>query len=106
MKNVKRRDFLKTAAAVTAAGSLGSTDAFAAGAPTIVVVEGKDIPKMMAAGMKELGGWEAFVKKGGKVTIKVNGQVVNEANDCEVTPGKICLTAEGDEIHFRNLKLR
>jgi hypothetical protein len=23
-----------------------------------------------------------------------------------MVPGKICLTAEGDEIHFRNVRLR
>jgi hypothetical protein len=43
--------------------------------------------------------------QGGNVSVRVNGQPVNEATNCEVAPGKIVLTAEGDEIHFRNLRL-
>ncbi len=37
--------------------------------------------------------------------MKINGRIVNKATGCETTPGKICLTAEGDEIHFRNVQL-
>ncbi|MHC1764404.1 MAG: family 16 glycoside hydrolase [Verrucomicrobiia bacterium] len=53
------------------------------------------------------GEWNHFegVVEGEKVTQKVNGIVVNEATACEVVPGKILLTAEGQEIHFRNLRL-
>jgi hypothetical protein len=39
------------------------------------------------------------------VTLEINGQEVNRATGCDVVPGKICLTAEGDEIHFRNVRL-
>ena len=39
------------------------------------------------------------------VQLRVNGQVLNEAWDCEVKPGKICLQSEGAEIHFRNISL-
>ncbi len=40
------------------------------------------------------------------VILRINGQEVNRATGCEAVPGKICLTAEGDEIHFRNVRLR
>jgi uncharacterized protein (DUF362 family) len=36
------------------------------------VVHGKDIPKMLAAGMAKLGGWAAFIKPGMKVALKPN----------------------------------
>ena len=35
----------------------------------------------------------------------INGELVNEATGCDA-PGKIVLTAEGAEIHFRNLRLK
>ncbi len=60
-----------------------------------------------AACEKPAGRWNQYeiVADGDVVTLKINGQVVNKATGCETAPGKICLTAEGDEIHFRNLRL-
>jgi len=56
---------------------------------------------------KPAGQWNTceVVLKGGKVSVKINGKRVNEAEGCEVAPGKIVLTAEGNEIHFRNVRL-
>jgi hypothetical protein len=56
---------------------------------------------------KPVGQWNDYeiVAEGDTVTLKVNGRVVNRATGCEVVPGKILLTAEGDEIHFRRLEL-
>jgi Domain of Unknown Function (DUF1080) len=56
---------------------------------------------------KPIGEWNDYeiAVDGGKVTLKVNGQVVNQTTDCEVVPGKILLTAEGDEYHFRKVQL-
>ncbi len=53
------------------------------------------------------GEWNQYeiIAKGPVVTLKINGQVVNTATRCEVEPGWICLTAEGDEIHFRKIQL-
>jgi hypothetical protein len=39
------------------------------------------------------------------VQLRVNGEVLNEAWDCEVIPGHICLQSEGAEIHFRDVVL-
>jgi hypothetical protein len=57
---------------------------------------------------KPVGEWNTYkiVAKGGAVTLSINGHTVNEATDCEIVPGKICLTSEGDEIHFRNVRLQ
>jgi hypothetical protein len=57
---------------------------------------------------KPAGEWNRYkiVADGGVVTLVINGQDVNRATGCELVPGKICLTAEGDEIHFRNVRLR
>ena len=56
---------------------------------------------------KPAGEWNQYeiVADGDVVTLSVNGQVVNRAAGCEVVPGKILLTAEGDEIHFRKVRL-
>jgi len=74
MKSVKRRVFLKATATAAAAAALPAPALHAAEpqAATVVVVHGKDIPKMLEAGIAKLGGWEAFIKPGMKVTIKPN----------------------------------
>ena len=56
---------------------------------------------------REPGKWNQYeiIARGGKVTLKINGHVVNETTDSDVIPGKICLTSEGSEIHFRSVKL-
>jgi 3-keto-disaccharide hydrolase len=56
---------------------------------------------------RKAGEWNDYeiVARGGKVTLKINGRVVNETANCDVVPGKICLTSEGSEIHFRNVKI-
>jgi len=57
---------------------------------------------------KAPGQWNRYEIRadGETVTLSVNGQVVNQATGCAAVPGKICLTAEGDEIQFRNVQLR
>lgn len=56
---------------------------------------------------KPAGEWNQYeiVANGPVVTLKINGKVVNKATRCDLKPGKICLTAEGHEIQFRNLQL-
>ena len=63
--------------------------------------------KKTAAVEKPPGEWNTYkiIAQGDTVTLVVNGQTVNKATGCEVVPGKICLTAEGNEIHFRNVRL-
>ena len=43
--------------------------------------------------------------KKGDLTLKINGQKVNEATGCDVIAGYIGFQSEGAEIHFRNIKL-
>ena len=56
---------------------------------------------------KPAGQWNQYeiVVDGDTVALTINGQTVNKATGCDVVPGKIVLTAEGDEIQFRNVKL-
>jgi hypothetical protein len=63
--------------------------------------------KRQADREKPVGQWNQFegIVDGGTVIQKVNGAVVNQATGCEVGPGKILLTSEGQEIHFRNVRL-
>ncbi len=57
---------------------------------------------------KPLGEWNHYriVVDGPWVQLTVNGQVLNEAWDCEVLAGPIALQSEGAEIHFRRVALR
>jgi len=56
---------------------------------------------------KPPGEWNQYeiIADGDVVTLVINGQEVNRATGCEVVPGKICLTSEGEEIHFRNVRI-
>ena len=63
--------------------------------------------KKAADAEKRPGEWNQYeiVADGGTVILKINGQEVNRATGCDVEPGAICLTAEGDEIEFREVRL-
>jgi hypothetical protein len=56
---------------------------------------------------KPAGEWNRYeiIAEGGEVVLKINGKLVNRASRCDRTPGKICLTAEGDPIEFRNVRI-
>ncbi len=57
---------------------------------------------------KPIGEWNTYeiTCHGGNVTLKVNGETLNEGTDADIASGKIGLQAEGSEIHFRNVVLR
>lgn len=57
---------------------------------------------------KSAGQWNTYeiIADGDTVTLIINGTEVNKATGCAPNRGRICLTSEGSEIHFRNLKLR
>lgn len=63
--------------------------------------------KRMADVERPAGRWNEYeiIARGPVVTLRVNGQEVNRATGCDARAGRICLTAEGDEIHFRNVRL-
>lgn len=71
MKSIKRRTFLKAGATAAMAAAVVPVQA-AEPVSTVVVVHGEDIPKMIAAGIAKMGGWEKFVKPGTKVALKPN----------------------------------
>lgn len=56
---------------------------------------------------KPIGEWNEYeiVCDKGTVTLKVNGEVLNQGTSAEVVAGKIGLQSEGTEIHFRNIRL-
>jgi hypothetical protein len=43
--------------------------------------------------------------EGTKVSVWINGQLMNEGTDLTTTQGAICLQSEGSEIHFRKIEL-
>jgi hypothetical protein len=56
---------------------------------------------------KPIGEWNEYeiTVDGDHITLKVNGEVLNEGTNAEVVPGKIALQSEGAEIQFRNIRL-
>lgn len=55
-----------------------------------------------------LGAWTRVecICAGSKITIKVNGETVNECFDVRPAAGKILLQTEGHEVYFRNIEIR
>jgi len=56
---------------------------------------------------KPPGQWNTYeiVADADTVTLTINGTEVNRATGCTPRSGKICLTSEGSEIHFRKVKV-
>lgn len=56
---------------------------------------------------KPIGEWNTYeiTVNGDKISLKVNGDVLNEGTGAEAFRGYICLQSEGSEIHFRNIRL-
>lgn len=56
---------------------------------------------------KPAGQWNRYeiIVDEGWIQLRINGQVVNEAWDCEEIAGRICLQSEGSPIHFRNVRV-
>lgn len=57
---------------------------------------------------KPIGEWNRYeiTCKGDTIKLVINGELVNEGKNSELTKGRIILQSEGGEIHFRNIKLR
>lgn len=55
-----------------------------------------------------LGDWTTVecLCRGSQITVRINGETVNECYDTHPAAGKILLQAEGHEIFFRNLEIR
>jgi hypothetical protein len=56
---------------------------------------------------KPAGEWNRIeiTCKGDTIRVKINDDLVNEATNCTVTKGSICLQSEGAPIEYRNLVL-
>ena len=56
---------------------------------------------------KPLGEWNTMVveARGDKITVWVNGDLVNDGFSATATSGKIALQAEGTEVEFRKVEL-
>jgi arylsulfatase A-like enzyme len=64
--------------------------------------------KRTAGAERPAGEWNRteIDARGGEVVLRINGVEVNRATGCDAAPGRIVLTAEGDAIHFRNVRLQ
>lgn len=60
------------------------------------------------ANEKPVGEWNTYeiTVDGGKVSLKVNGEVLNEGTGAEAVAGKICLQSEGAPIQFRTVAIK
>ncbi len=63
--------------------------------------------KKKASMEKPAGQWNSYeiIANGQTVTLIINGKKVNTAIQCDLDAGTICLTSEGNEIHFKNIEL-
>ena len=57
---------------------------------------------------KPIGEWNQMeiTCQADRIDVKVNGQLVNQATNCNVTKGAICLQSEGTEVQFRKVVLQ
>ncbi len=69
--------------------------------------EGRRIIKKEPSSEKKPGEWNtARVRcQGDKLTVWINGTLMNEGTDLSATKGAICLQSEGSEVHFRKIEL-
>jgi len=68
-------------------------------------VRGRRVVKYGQHNEKTPGQWGVYEVwcVGGTVRPYVNGKLMNEATDCSLTSGRICLQSEGVPIEFRNI---
>jgi hypothetical protein len=61
----------------------------------------------IAGNENEPGEWNRYeiTADGDKITVILNGELVNEATGCDVRPGRIGLQSEGGVVHFRTVTL-
>ncbi|MBC8165378.1 MAG: DUF1080 domain-containing protein [Bryobacteraceae bacterium] len=54
------------------------------------------------------GEWDRYeiTSKDGKITVILNGKLVNEGYDASPSQGNICLQSEGWEVHYRNVEIK
>jgi hypothetical protein len=54
------------------------------------------------------GDWDRYqiTSKDGKVSVTLNGELVNEGYDASPNEGNICLQSEGWEVHYRNIEIK
>jgi hypothetical protein len=70
-------------------------------------VSGRRVLKYGEHNEKEPGQWNVYEVwcVDGTVRPYVNGKLMNEATNCSVTEGKICLQSEGAAIEYRNITI-
>ena len=54
------------------------------------------------------GEWDRYeiTSQDGRVTVVLNGKLVNEGTGAEPAQGNICLQSEGWEVHYRNVSIK
>ncbi len=54
------------------------------------------------------GDWDRYeiTSKDGRVTVVLNGKLVNEGREAYPAEGNICLQSEGWEVHYRNIAIQ
>ncbi len=70
--------------------------------------DGRRTAKANPTNEKPLGEWNkyAILLDHGRLELRVNGELQNVAQDCEVVAGKLGLQSEGAHIEFRNIRIR
>ena len=66
---------------------------------------GRNVPKLHPSNEKPIGEWNLYEIVCDRSTVRpyVNGKLMNEATDCNVSSGKICIQSEGGQIEIRKV---
>lgn len=65
------------------------------------------VPKRETSAEKPVGEWNTYeiVCSGNNVSLSVNGKLMNEAHESNLTSGAICIQSEGGEFEIRKITL-
>lgn len=65
------------------------------------------VPKQGPSHEKPVGEWNTYeiICKGDTIRVYVNGHLANQATECTVTSGHICIQSEGSEFEVRRITL-
>jgi hypothetical protein len=72
------------------------------------VVKGAKRGRIVTKNRPAFGEWDKYeiTSLNGKVTVVLNGEVVNEGFDIQPAQGNICLQSEGWEVRYRNISIK
>ena len=68
----------------------------------------KQLAPLVEVKQKPVGQWNTFdiLCKADKITVRMNGQIVNKGEGAKAEPGHICIRSQRTEFEFRGIRIR